>query len=125
MEQQRYVLALPWVIPITSDATEADGTWTTTPSVSIGPYNFVWTRLAIQTTISGGIWSIMIKDEADSKNFMISAIRSNLLVPLDARMVDLPRSWVFKGHSTIYVEATNVGSEEDTLYMAFHGYLEQ
>lgn len=125
MEQQRYVLALPWVIPITSDATAAAATWTTTPSVAIGPYNFVWTRLAIQTKETNGIWNIMIKDEADSKNFMLSTVRSNLLVPADTHMVDLPRSWVFKGHTTIYVEATNVGSGEDILYMAFHGYLEQ
>lgn len=124
MPEERFVLALPWVIPISLENVAAGALSTTVPSENVGPYNFVWTRLAIQTEETGGIFSVMIKDESESKNFMLNATRSNLLVPDDSHMVDLARPWVFKALSTIYVEATNEGAVQDSLYLALHGYLE-
>lgn len=122
--EERQVLAVPWVIPITSATTANGVTWTLQPSQSVGPFNFVWTRLSIQTSVADAIWSIMIKDEAASENFMLAITRSNLLIPDDSHMVDIVRPWVFKAFSTIYVEATNQ-SAEGILYLAFHGYLEK
>ena len=122
--EERQVSAVPWVIPITSASTLSGATWMLTPSQSIGPFNFVWTRLSIQTSVADAIWSIMIKDEASAENFMYAVVRSNLLVPDDSHMVDIVRPYVFKAFSTIYVEATNQ-SADGILYMAFHGYLEK
>lgn len=122
--EERQVLAVPWVIPITSATTALDATWTLQPSQSVGPFNFVWTRLSIQTSVAAAIWSILIKDEAASENFMYTTTRTNLLVPDDSHMVDIVRPWVFKAFSTIYVEGTN-RSAEGILYIAFHGYLEK
>ena len=125
MGEQRFVIAVPYVIPVTFAAVAAGVMSNTTPAINVGPYNFVWTRLAIQTANSGGVFSVMIKDVADSKNFMESAVRSNLLVPNDNKMVDIPRPGRFNAFSSIYVEATNNGGSQDSLYIALHGYLEQ
>lgn len=125
MPEVREVLPVPWTFPITSDATAAGIEWTSAPSQAVGPFNFVWQRISIQTSVDGGIWSIIIRDAGASEQFMYAAIRSNLLVPDDSHMVDLVRPWVFKAHSAIEVIATNNGLAEDTLYLALHGYLEK
>lgn len=125
MPEIREVLPVPWTFPITSDATAVDVEWTLSPAQAVGPFNFVWQRISIQTLVSGGIWSIMIKDVGASEQFMYAAVRSHLLVPDDSHMVDLVRPWVFKAHSAIEIIATNNGDAEDTLYLALHGYLEK
>lgn len=125
MPEVREVLPVPWVFPITSSAVAAATEWTLSPSQAVGPFNFVWQRISIQTSVSGGIWSIMIKDAGASEQFMYAATRSNLLVPDDSHMVDLVRPWVFKAHTAIEVIATNNGGAEDILYLALHGYLEK
>ncbi len=125
MPEQRFVLAVPWTIDLTFSAVAAGATGYISPSTNVGPYNFVWTRLSLETANATGVFTLMLKDEADSKNFMLNAVRTSLLVPRDGYMVDLPRPWVFKAHTTIYAEATNQGGAVDTLYIALHGYLEQ
>lgn len=122
MPEIREVLPVVWAIPITSASTAAGAQWSLSPSQAVGPFNFVWTRIAIQVT---NVWSILIKDEGASEQFMYAAVRSNLLVPDDAKMVDLVRPWTFKAHSAIGVTATNNGAAADILYMALHGYLEK
>jgi len=123
--EQRMVLAIPWIIPITL-ADVADGALgTTVPSTPIGPYNFVWTRIALKVSVANGVFVVMLRDEADSKNFMSVAMRTDLIVPADSLMVDIPRPWVFKAHTTIYLEGTNGSGQQATLWVALHGYLEQ
>ena len=125
MSEVREVLPVPWAFPITSASTAAATQWTLSPAQAVGPFNFVWTRISIQTLTSGGIWSILMKDKGASEQFMYAAIRSNLLVPDDSHMVDLVRPWVFKAHSAIGVVATNNGAGADILYIVLHGYLEK
>ena len=116
---------VPWVIPISLASVAAAAKSQTSPSTSVGPYNFVFTRLAIATANSGGVFTITIKDESLTEQFMVSGVRSDVLVPADSKMVDLPRPWRFNAHSSIYVEATNNGGSTDSLYLALHGYLEK
>lgn len=115
---------VPWIIPI-SLASVASGAKDQTQGISVGPFNFIFTRLAIATENSGGVFTITIKDEAQSEQFMVSGVRSDILVPADSKMVDLPRAWRFNAHSSIYLEATNNGGSTDSLYLALHGYLEK
>ena len=125
MPEVREILPVAWVIPITSPSTAAATAWTLAPSQAVGPFNFVWTRISIQTSVADAVWTILIKDEGASEQFMYAAVRSNLLIPDDSHMVDLVRPWVFKAHSAIGVTATNTGAVADILYLALHGYLEK
>ncbi|MHC4397552.1 MAG: hypothetical protein ACYS1A_18065, partial [Planctomycetota bacterium] len=77
MPEERAVLAVPWIIPITLTDIADGALGTTIPSTNVGPYNFVWTRIALNVSVANGVFTMLIKDEADSKNFMSAATRSD------------------------------------------------
>jgi len=109
-----------YMIPV--ELTAAAGvSVTTTPAEQIGSFPFVWEKLGAQWDESKGDWSIRIIDSGADLAFMPKRVKVESLVSTSRRPWQLDHPHTFGAGSAIMVEATNNGTDADTLHLTFIG----
>ena len=108
-------------IQVQLTATASGGTATTTPAAPIGSYPFRWEELGADWDDAKGDWSVRISDISGDKYFSSEKVNVSALVGVDKQAYELKHPWTFGAGSAIMVEATNDGSDTDTLTLLFVG----
>lgn len=128
MDEEKHV---PYVIPVTDFNTLAAATTaTTSPSITIGPYPFVWEELVIYSWGDTDDVDIdSIRDQGASINFLqdsvhINALRQGCNGTGNNNVWKLSKPYQFQKYSSIQIQVTNNdASLSAKIELAFHGYL--
>ena len=105
-------------VQLTAAAGETDST---TPAVPIGSFPFRWEELGADWDDTKGVWSIRISDVSQDKSFSADKVNVKAFVGVEKQAYELRHPWTFAGGSAISVEATNDGTDSDTLTLVFLG----
>ena len=94
----------------------------TTPAEQVGPFPFRWEELGAVWDDTKGDWRVKITDNGENETFMGEQVKvAGLIGSSDKAPYRLRKPHVFGGGSAIMVEATNDGSDADTLELLFIG----
>jgi len=117
---------VPYVIPYDFSAVAAGDTSATSPSISTGPFVFIWTTLGVYfDAASTEDVSILIRDEGKSRDFTKDKVHLMALLNQEDYKYYLPAPWRFNKNSSIFIEIlNNHASTAATFDIAFIGYLE-
>ncbi len=100
----------------------AGATERTQPAVNVGSRDFVWTHIGIRASQP---FKIRIRDTGANVVFQNEGFHTETIVGTNNyRPFALPVPWRFTRNTAIEVEAENLGSSADTIYITFIGYLD-